>query len=90
MKYAVSEQLVVLSFLVAAATASAQTQEPLRNPAHDANGESLAYPRQRGPGYDYTYYTQSQQERADAVVEQFRFAWDGYVWLLDFRVTTVC
>lgn len=38
----------------------------------------LAYPRQRGPDYDYTGFEQNQQVRADAVIEQFRFAWDGY------------
>ncbi|EME40718.1 glycoside hydrolase family 47 protein [Dothistroma septosporum NZE10] len=37
-----------------------------------------AYPKQRGPDYDYTSFPQDQQERADAVIEQFRFAWDGY------------
>lgn len=39
---------------------------------------SLLYPRQRGPGYDYTAFAQSQDERADAVIEMFRFAWNGY------------
>lgn len=38
----------------------------------------LAYPKQRGSDYDYTSFPQDQQERADAVIEQFRFAWDGY------------
>ena len=42
------------------------------------NGHGLAYPRQRGSDYDYTSFPQDQQERADAVIEQFRFAWDGY------------
>lgn len=45
-------------------------------PAYDDSG--LLYPKQRGQGYDYTTFTQNQQERADAVIEQFRFAWDGY------------
>ena len=38
----------------------------------------LSYPRQKGPGYDYTGFTQDPDERANAVIEQFRFAWDGY------------
>lgn len=38
----------------------------------------LAYPRQKGPDYDYTGFIQDQQARADSVVEMFRFAWDGY------------
>ena len=40
--------------------------------------DGLAYPRQRGPGYDYTGFTQDQNERANAVIEMYRFAWDGY------------
>lgn len=42
------------------------------------NTNGLAYPKQRGLDYDYTSFPQDQQERADAVIEQFRFAWDGY------------
>lgn len=38
----------------------------------------LAYPKQRGPGYDYTSFTPNQTARAEAVIEQFRFAWAGY------------
>lgn len=40
--------------------------------------DTLKYPKQRGPGYDYTGFEQNQRVRADAVVEMFRFAWDGY------------
>lgn len=36
------------------------------------------YPRQCGKDYDYTAFPQNQSYRADAVVEMFRFAWDGY------------
>lgn len=45
-----------------------------------ANGQnsSLAYEKQRGPGYDYTGFEQDQGKRADAVVEMFRIAWNGY------------
>ncbi|KAJ4416540.1 hypothetical protein N0V82_006662 [Gnomoniopsis sp. IMI 355080] len=39
---------------------------------------SLKYEKQRGPGYDYTGFEQDQQTRADAVVEMFRIAWNGY------------
>lgn len=42
------------------------------------NNSTLAYPRQRGEGYDYTGFEQNQTVRADAVVEMFRFAWEGY------------
>ena len=31
-----------------------------------------------GPGYDYSGFSQDQNERAAAVIEMFRFAWDGY------------
>lgn len=41
-------------------------------------GNDLAYPQQRGTGYDYTGFKQDQAARADAVVEMFRFAWEGY------------
>lgn len=44
----------------------------------DWHHSGLAYPRQKGPGYDYTGFIQDQNARADAVIEMFRFAWDGY------------
>jgi len=37
-----------------------------------------SYEGQCGSDYDYTGFPQDQQFRADAVIEQFRFAWDGY------------
>ena len=40
--------------------------------------DSQAYPGQKGQGYDYTSFEQNQTVRADAVIEQFRFAWNGY------------
>lgn len=43
-----------------------------------AQNATLQYPKQRGPGYDYTGFEQDQEVRADAVVEMFRFAWNGY------------
>lgn len=57
---------VVLSF--SSPTALGSTQE---------NGD-LIYARQQGQGYDYTHFTQDQDERANAVIEMFRFAWNGY------------
>ncbi|KAK5169811.1 uncharacterized protein LTR77_005789 [Saxophila tyrrhenica] len=45
---------------------------------HHHHDDELAYPRQRGPDYDYTSFTQDQQSRADAIIAQFRFAWSGY------------
>ena len=40
--------------------------------------QSLAYAKQKGVDYDYTSYPPDQQYRTDVVVEQFRFAWNGY------------
>ncbi|CAK3994017.1 glycoside hydrolase family 47 [Lecanosticta acicola] len=37
-----------------------------------------AYPGHCGADYDYTEYTSDQEQRANAVIEMFRFAWDGY------------
>lgn len=39
---------------------------------------TYSYPRICGKDYDYTGFTTNQTERAAAVIEQFRFAWDGY------------
>lgn len=39
------------------------------------NGSS---PSQRGPNWDYAGFPQDQEHRANAVIEMFRFAWDGY------------
>ena len=38
----------------------------------------MSYSRQWANGYDYSCFRQDQNERADAMVELFRFAWDGY------------
>lgn len=43
-----------------------------------AQNGTLKYPKQVGPGYDYTGFEQNQTVRADAVIEMFRFAWHGY------------
>ncbi|KAE9992252.1 hypothetical protein EG327_009630 [Venturia inaequalis] len=42
-----------------------------------SNG-TYRYPRACGKDYDYTGFTIDQNERAAGVIEQFRFAWDGY------------
>lgn len=66
-------------FLAVQSYSSVASITPLTSRQDPAHGDgALAYPKQRGQGYDYTSFTQSQQERADAVIEQFRFAWDGY------------
>lgn len=39
---------------------------------------TYSYPRACGKDYDYTAFTTDQKERAAGVIEQFRFAWDGY------------
>lgn len=43
-----------------------------------AQNTTLAYPKQRGDDYDYTGFEQNQTVRANAVVDMFRFAWEGY------------
>ena len=58
--------------LQAATVSASPHDEPI------TGGNGLAYPKQLGSDYDYTSFPQDQQERADAVIEQFRFAWDGY------------
>ncbi|KAF5016850.1 hypothetical protein F66182_11338 [Fusarium sp. NRRL 66182] len=42
------------------------------------NELKLDYPKQRGSDYDYTGFEPRQSARADAIVDMFRFAWDGY------------
>lgn len=37
-----------------------------------------SYPGQKGDDYDYTGFEPNQTKRADAVIEMFRFAWNGY------------
>lgn len=39
---------------------------------------NVTYPGQKGDDYDYTGYEPDQAKRADAVIEMFRFAWNGY------------
>ncbi|KAK4494949.1 hypothetical protein PRZ48_014305 [Zasmidium cellare] len=40
--------------------------------------QQQTYQGQCGTNYDYTGFPQDQQERAEAVIAQFRFAWNGY------------
>ena len=39
---------------------------------------NVTYPGQKGDDYDYTGFEPDQAKRADAVIEMFRFAWNGY------------
>jgi mannosyl-oligosaccharide alpha-1,2-mannosidase len=39
---------------------------------------NVTYPDQKGDDYDYTGFEPDQAKRADAVIEMFRFAWNGY------------
>jgi mannosyl-oligosaccharide alpha-1,2-mannosidase len=67
--------LTVLS--VSLAFYAPSSQEILRDSQYP-DDDTLKYPRQRGRDYDYTTFTQDFSERADAVIEMFRFGWDGY------------
>lgn len=49
-----------------------------RDTFHASNCTNRSYEKQCGKNWDYTSYPTDQQFRADAVVEMFRFAWDGY------------
>lgn len=50
----------------------------ITTPADEPSSAALAYPKQRGPDYDYTGFESNQTIRAEAVVEMFRFAWGAY------------
>ncbi|KAJ4305872.1 hypothetical protein N0V90_001405 [Kalmusia sp. IMI 367209] len=39
---------------------------------------NVTYPGQKGDDYDYTGFEPNQTKRAEAVIEMFRFAWNGY------------
>lgn len=49
-----------------------------RDSQHGGYCKHKTYDKQCGKNWDYTSYPSDQQYRADAVVEMFRFAWDGY------------
>jgi mannosyl-oligosaccharide alpha-1,2-mannosidase len=52
---------------------------PIRAPIPEPNyNGNQSYPGQKGRDYDYTGFTQDQNERIEAVIEMFRFAWNGY------------
>lgn len=61
-----------------AATVSPSPQTINQQPTPNNDDFNFAYPKQRGRNYDYTSFTSNQTERAEAVIEQFRFAWTGY------------
>lgn len=58
--------------------AALQNQHSLRDSLHGDHCQNKSYPKQCGKNWDYTSFPTDQQYRADAVVEMFRFAWDGY------------
>lgn len=64
---------------LAVAQAGPDYQHPqTRDSLHTVSCDAPAYPQQCGNNWDYTSYPTDQQFRADAVVEMFRFAWNGY------------
>ncbi|KAF2643766.1 seven-hairpin glycosidase [Massarina eburnea CBS 473.64] len=58
-----------LAFSVSATPIHARDATPYPN---------VTYPGQKGPDYDYTGFEPNQTRRIEAVVEMFRFAWNGY------------
>lgn len=75
------ESLPVLAIYISTLFGLAQANPALhhtRDSLDSGHCEHKAYPKQCGENWDYTAYPTDQQERADAIVEMFRFAWDGY------------
>ncbi|KAF2877173.1 glycoside hydrolase [Massariosphaeria phaeospora] len=71
--------LAFSSFLYPAPSAASedfiQRQLPAQRTVHYGNN---SYPGQKGRDYDYTSFPENQTYRAEAVIEMFRFAWNGY------------
>lgn len=65
----------VLSSTFTACVLSAPHFHEVRDDTPHPNG---TYPGQKGRDYDYTGFDTNQTRRAEAVVEMFRFAWNGY------------
>ncbi|KAF2251030.1 glycoside hydrolase family 47 protein [Trematosphaeria pertusa] len=57
------------------------TADATQNPFNARDGypyPNVTYPGQKGRDYDYTGFDPNQTRRAEAVIEMFRFAWNGY------------
>ncbi|KAF2734423.1 seven-hairpin glycosidase [Polyplosphaeria fusca] len=65
--------LLALSNLAVASQNSFQ-----RQPRETLYYGNQTYPGQKGPDYDYTGFNPNQSFRAEAVIEMFRFAMNGY------------
>jgi mannosyl-oligosaccharide alpha-1,2-mannosidase len=60
-------------------TSSAFAQAPSHSSSREAHKYgNQTYPEQKGRDYDYTSFNPNQTYRAEAVIEMFRFAWNGY------------
>ncbi|KAF2192175.1 glycoside hydrolase family 47 protein [Zopfia rhizophila CBS 207.26] len=70
--------LVLQTFIVYASVTSASPQAPLHSLRGEPYHGNQTYPGQKGSGYDYTGFPRNQTYRAEAVIEMFRFAWNGY------------
>ena len=51
---------------------------PINSRQSGSSYPNVTYPGQKGDDYDYTGFEPDQAKRADAVIEMFRFAWNGY------------
>jgi mannosyl-oligosaccharide alpha-1,2-mannosidase len=70
-----------ISNAIALSAAFATTASAFPQSFHGRNAPSyynMSYPGQKGRDYDYTSFDQNQTRRAEAVIEMFRFAWNGY------------
>ncbi|KAF2472773.1 seven-hairpin glycosidase [Lindgomyces ingoldianus] len=56
---------------------ASQIPNQIRSPETTHYGNQ-SYPGQKGRDYDYTSFNRNQTYRAAAVIEMFRFAWNGY------------
>ncbi|CAI6332463.1 unnamed protein product [Periconia digitata] len=67
----------LIAFIIGLAGSALATPTPLS--ARDAQSyPNVTYPGQKGEDYDYTGFDSNQTRRVEAVVEMFRFSWNGY------------
>ncbi|KAF2105741.1 mannosyl-oligosaccharide 1,2-alpha-mannosidase IB [Lophiotrema nucula] len=71
--FGIALALASLSFFT---FASQNPFQPL--PRQSTHYGNETYPGQKGKDYDYTGFNPNQTYRAEAVIEMFRFAWNGY------------
>ncbi|KAF2269666.1 seven-hairpin glycosidase [Lojkania enalia] len=66
-----------IAFIFLHSSIASQSLISSQNPDNTYYG-NVSYPGQKGHDYDYTSFNPNQTYRAEAVIEMFRFAWNGY------------